>query len=102
MPKYIASYDLEDTNPSPYDAFIEAAEKKGWFPWVWSGTYQKWYRLPNTTLIGEFETRAKAVEALKAAHSKAQSVIRRPFKMSKWIVANYTAASFSSDETVEP
>jgi hypothetical protein len=98
VPSFIASYDLEDTRPSPYAAFLAAAENRGWSCWIKGGDSKQWYRLPNTTLVGDFESRDAAVAALKAAQSEAAAEIGHQFKMPKWIVAEKNGSQFNSDE----
>lgn len=98
MPSFIACYDLEDITPSPYQAFWTAAEQKGWKRWI-DGNSGKSYRLPNTTLTGDFPSEEAAIQALKDTHSRAQGAIGRMFKMPKWIVAPCSTATFNSDDT---
>lgn len=97
MPKYIACYDLENVSPSPYSAFLTAAVMKGWSLRIEGADGNK-YRLPNTTLIGSFDSRDAAVQALKEAHAAAEKEIEKSFKRPKWIVASYTDATFYSDD----
>lgn len=100
MAKYIASYDLEDTDPSPYNVFLEAAAENGWSPWI-QGKLDKWYRLPNTTLVGEFLSLDDAVDALRQARISAEKSIGVRLNMPKWIVSERAVAKFTSDETVD-
>lgn len=97
MPKYIACYDLEDVSPSPYSTFLTAAVVKGWNLRIEGGDGKK-YRLPNTTLVGTFDSRDAAVQALKDAHAAAEREIKRSFNRPKWIVATYTDSTFNSDD----
>jgi hypothetical protein len=97
VPKFIASYDLIETKPDPHKAFLENAKKHGWGDaWI-KGENGKWYRLPNTTLVGTFGTRDEAVAALKATKADTEKEIRTKVTMEKWIVADYTNATFDSD-----
>ena len=98
MPKFIASYDLTSMTPSPHSEFITQSRKLGWLPWILSRN-DLWYRLPNTTLVGTFATREAAVAALKQARENASAEIGKKIVMEKWIVAEYSGASFDSDET---
>jgi preprotein translocase subunit Sec63 len=98
MPKFIASYDLKETYPDPHSPFLQKAEAAGWALWILSGN-QKWYRLPNTTLVGEFADKDTAVNALKQARSDTQQEIGTTVTMPKWIVAEYSTATFISDDT---
>jgi len=97
MPTFIASYDLKETRPDPHQVFIEKAEKRGWSVWIKSSD-DKWYRLPNTTLEGTFDTREEAAAALKATRADTEEEIGIRVTMEKWIVAQYSGASFNSDE----
>jgi hypothetical protein len=97
MPTFIATYDLKETRPDPHQTFIEKAETHGWSAWIKGNG--KWYRLPNTTLEGTFDTRDAAVAALKAARTDTEKEIGIAVTMEKWIVAQYGTATFNSDET---
>lgn len=96
MAKYIASYDLRETSPSPHAEFLEQAKAKGWRLWILSGKNER-YRLPNTTLDGDFADREAAVAALKATRTATEAKLGRPVVMEKWIVAERNGASFDSD-----
>ena len=98
--KFIATYDLSDTEPSPYSTFLEQAEGRGWSTWI-KGTGGAWYELPNTTLVGTFANLDAAVDALRAARSDAERELGVSVKMTKWIVAAYTNTKFTSDERQE-
>ncbi len=100
MPKFIASYDLENTYPSPYGPFLEAAEAFGWFPWIKSSS-GKWYRLPNTTLIGDFSDLEAAVAALRATRAATEDAIGTQLRIQKWIVSERLASKFESDEIAD-
>lgn len=98
MPKFVASYDLNNRN-NPHTEFLQAAETLGWVTWVQSsdGT---WYRLPNTTLRGDFDDHEAAVKAFKAIKPKAEKELGSTITVEKWIVAGYSGSSFDSDEKV--
>jgi hypothetical protein len=98
MTRYIACYDLKETRPDPHASYLTAAEANGWSPWLFASD-KKWYRLPNTTLVGEFTNRDAAVASFKAIKSAAEKTLARTITVEKWIVADYTAATFASDET---
>ena|SRR5947209_283638 len=96
MPTYLASYDLEETNPDPHSTFLEQSRKHGWEYWILSST-NVWYRLPNTTLVGTFASMSTAEQALEATRAATASAIGRPVNMEKWIIAEYSQARFNSD-----
>lgn len=96
MPKFIASYDLRETNPSPHAEFLKQATAHGWRVWILSGK-NEWYRLPNTTLDGEFVDRDAAVTALKNTRAATERELRVTVTMEKWIVADRGGATFDSD-----
>ncbi|SMF65785.1 hypothetical protein SAMN02982989_3404 [Xaviernesmea oryzae] len=97
MASFIASYDLNDKN-DPHDEYLAAAEKCGWYPWILASD-DKWYRLPNTTLKGEFDTKDAAVAAFKSIKGIAEKSLGKSITVEKWIVVQYTTATFNSDET---
>lgn len=96
MTDYVISYDLKRTNPDPHTKFLEQAGKVGWRAWILASDGY-WYRLPNTTLIGEFINRAAA----KAAFDKAVAVtaveIGIPVTVEKFFLAAYSEALIDSD-----
>jgi len=96
MPKYIATYDLLETYPDPHEEFLEQATARGWRLWILSG-HNEWYRLPNTTLDGDFDSRDAAVTALKNTRAATESKLGRSVVMEKWIVADRSGATFDSD-----
>jgi hypothetical protein len=98
MPRYIACYDLADTNPDPHSEFINQADKVGWKTWIWASSHSLWYKLPNTTLVGEFSSR----DAAKAAFDKALAATKLENSgtdLEKYIIADYGSAVFDSDVT---
>jgi hypothetical protein len=99
MPRFIASYDLNEQN-SPHYEFLEAAKKHGWEPWILSSN-NKWYRLPNTTLAGSFDNQEAAVSAFKAIKPSAEAELGSSITLEKWIVANYSESTFISDQIVD-
>jgi len=93
---FVGTYDLKETNPKPHSEFINQAAKLGWSPWIRSdnGT---WYRLPNTTLVGEFVDVGAAEQALLAARAATQAAIGVTVTLEKWIISVRGASRFSSD-----
>jgi hypothetical protein len=97
MPTYLASYDLNETNPDPHSTFLKQAVAHNWKLWILGGN-NVWYRLPNTTLVGTFESLAAAETALEATRAATQNEMGRTVTMSKWIVVDYQNGRFNSDE----
>ncbi|MGO4441639.1 hypothetical protein [Rhizobium sp. RAF56] len=96
MPKYIACYDLAANHPDPHAEFIHQADMTGWSTWIWEPNLSKWYQLPNTTLIGEFETSDTA----KAAFDKAVAATKLTVPdllLEKYFITDYGLAIFNSD-----
>lgn len=98
MPRFIASYDLKSSNPSPYSAFLDEVKKLGWQCWILSSA-DVWYRLPNTTLVGMFNDMNAAKVAFNAIKPAAESVLGVTIVVEKQIIAQYSTANFSSDVT---
>jgi hypothetical protein len=94
---FLASYDLKETNPDPQATFLKQAIAHNWKLWILGGN-NIWYRLPNTTLQGTFESLPTAEAALEATRAATQNEMGRTVTMSKWIVAEYSTARFNSDE----
>jgi hypothetical protein len=82
VPNYIASYDLEEAHPDPHLMFLEKAIEHGWTYWI-QAKNDRWYRLPNTTLVGSFNTLDEAVAALKAARAATEAEIGRRVNIGK-------------------
>ncbi len=99
MPTFIATYDLNNRN-SPHEKFRDAALRNDWQIWILSSD-KKWYRLPNTTLVGTFSNRDAAVAAFKAIQPDAEQQLGSKITVEKWIVAEYSGATFNSDESQE-
>ncbi|KRQ96830.1 hypothetical protein [Bradyrhizobium valentinum] len=97
MPTFVASHDLKETNPDPHAMFLRQAVAHNWTPWI-LGSNNVWYRLPNTTLVGTFESMAIAEARLEATRVATQNEMGRTVTMNKWIIAEYGAARFNSDE----
>lgn len=98
MPRFIASYDLKSSNPSPYAAFLDEAKKLGWQCWILSSA-DVWYRLPNTTLVGMFNDMNTAKVAFNAIKPATEAVLGVTVIVEKHIIAEYSGASFNSDVT---
>ena len=97
MPLYIAAYDLKDNRLlNEHEAFREAALNNGWFLWI-LGTNGFKYRLPNTTLDGEFPSYQAAWNALDRTARQAQAKVGR-IVVEKWVITEYTTAHFDSDQ----
>lgn len=98
MPRFVISYDLEDTHPDPHSELLKHAEAFGWSVWIYAPATSTWYRLPNTTLLGEFPSRESAKQAFDGAVETTRASIGK-CKVTKYFVAGYDGATFNSDET---
>jgi hypothetical protein len=98
MLSFIATYDLRETNPDPHTTFLNKSRSFGWNYWILSTTNNTWYRLPNTTLVGQFETMDTAVTALEATRVATQHEMGRIVNMDKWIVTQFLDGRFNSDD----
>jgi exonuclease I len=98
MPNYLASYDLKETNPDPHSTFLAESRKRGWNYWVLSSS-NTWYRLPNTTLVGNFDSMSAAEKALEDTRVATAAAIGRAVTMEKWIIVGYSQSRFNSDVT---
>ena len=58
------------------------------------------YKLPNTTLTGNFQTRAAADASRQTAIANTNSALKTQINMEKWIIAEYTGATFNSDDVL--
>jgi hypothetical protein len=96
MTTFIASYDLKETNPDPHSTFLAESRKRGWNYWI-LGSNNIWYRLPNTTLVGDFSNVAAAEAALESTRAATEVQMGRVVTMEKWVVADYSSARFNSD-----
>ncbi|GAA2821501.1 hypothetical protein EDC40_10361 [Aminobacter aminovorans] len=99
MPKFIVTYDLPDSipnSPDPHATFLEEARKLDWDYWILVN--HVWYRLPNTTLIGQFSDIAAATASFHAIEAATTKALRRTVKADKFFVANYITSRLSSDE----
>jgi len=96
MPTFIATYDLKETSPDPHSKFLAQAGNFCWKLWILSSA-NEWFRLPNTTLEGTFDTMDTAVTALQATRAATEQEMGRSVTMEKWIVAQHNSAQFNSD-----
>lgn len=97
MTLYLATYDLQETTPKPHGEFLQQAIKNGWQAWILSSD-RVWYRLPNTTLMGEFPSLDAATNALEATRAATAAALKIPVTMEKWIISQTTVSKFNSDQ----
>lgn len=98
MTSYVISYDLKKTNPDPHSEFLKQAGKVGWNTWI-LGSNGFWYRLPNTTLVGDFADQATAKAAFEKAVEATAREIKGSVVVEKFFLAAYSEAFFNSDVT---
>lgn len=98
MTTYIVTYDIKETSPDPHATFLEQARKNNWNYWILSSA-NVWYRLPNTTLVGNFQTMDAAEKAFEATRVATAKVVGKAVTIEKFIIAEYGAARFNSDVT---
>ena len=98
MADIFVTYDLEITNLDPHSAFLDQAEKQGWSRWKWGPSNRKWLRLPNTTLIGEFNNTAAAMAAFDRALAATAAEIGIDVNVKKYFLAAFWGAAYSSDD----
>lgn len=98
MTLFLATYDLQRTNPGPHAEFIKQATTVGWGDWI-KASNGTTYKLPNTTLVGQFPTKADAQNAFFQAASltvaQGYTVV-----VEKWIIAAADSNIFNSDVTI--
>ncbi|KQY78636.1 hypothetical protein ASD52_01970 [Ensifer sp. Root142] len=97
MTTYVISYDIKKTTPDPYSEFLNQAEKVGWKVWIWAPSVKKWYRLPNTTLVGDFQNRDAAHRAFNTAVANTSAAIGVTVTVEKFFLAAYSESLFNSD-----
>lgn len=97
MATFTAAYDLKWSADTPYTEFRNQATKLGWKVWILSGN-NVWYRLPNTTLEGDFPDMAAAETALLATREATAAATGKAVIMEKWLVTQYSVARFNSDD----
>jgi hypothetical protein len=101
MTQFLGTYDFKKTSPEPYTAFLAAAERHGWYHWITDDTTGKRFRLPNTTVQGDFINYTAAAAAFDVALNEAARAIGKSIMIEKWFIAERGASTFSSD-TVLP
>lgn len=94
MPLFIATYDLN----TGHGTFLAEARKRPWDCWI-KGDDGKHHRLPNTTLVGTFATRAAAVQSLREVRAATETILKAKISMPKWIVTQDGGSTLDSDET---
>ncbi|MGV7217539.1 hypothetical protein [Bradyrhizobium sp. UFLA05-112] len=97
MPVYLASYDLKGSSPDPHPIFLKQAAAQGWKLWI-LGLNNVRYRLPNTTLVGMFDSLAVAEARLEAPRLATENEMGGTVTTSKWIVAEYGPTRLNSNE----
>ncbi|MCP3468292.1 MULTISPECIES: hypothetical protein [unclassified Bradyrhizobium] len=99
MPRFIASYDLNETKPDAHEKLINKAIEHGWPPWVLDHEHTSLFTLPNATLQGSFVDQTQAVAALNATRAETGKDLGTKVIMEKWIVVRYDAEpDFDSNE----
>lgn len=101
LQSFVITYDVEDDDPSPYDELLDQAEANGWSRWVFGAKTKKYFRLPNTTLIGEFADKLAAEDAFLKAVKSTGKELGIKVVVSKYFLAAYSTARFVSDEKVK-
>lgn len=101
MTEYVACYDLQSAF-DPYSQFLDQAEAKGWRRWIWGPNAQKWLRLPNTTLLGEFASASAAKAAFDSAVAATTLEIGSKVIVTKHLIGTFSETSFQSDEKADP
>lgn len=97
MSYFIVSYDLQSSGQDPHEEFITQAEALGWAPWIYASAKEKWYKLPNTVLIGDFASHDVALSAFKSTIAATTNSMGRAVKVEKFFLAAYSRPSFKSD-----
>lgn len=101
MTRFVVTYDLKNTTPSPYATFRAEAEKLKWETTIKDNDNKIW-RLPNTTLIGTFPTKDAALAAFFAIEPATNKTLNTKITVEKHFIASYTEGSFKSNEEVKP
>ncbi len=95
MAMFVACYDLNDTN-KPHGDFLAAAIASGWSQWVLAND-KKWYKLPNTTIRGDFTDHDTAMKSFHSIKPAAEKSLGKKITLEKYFVTAYTHASLDSD-----
>lgn len=98
--EFLITYDLKAGNPSPYKAFLIAAEREGLL-YVWRGASFV-NRLPNTTIWGVFESKDSANEAFDRALATASATIGYKVQMTRRATTKFVDAYVNTDIRREP
>ncbi|WEX75243.1 hypothetical protein PYH37_000628 [Sinorhizobium numidicum] len=101
MAWYVISYDIKKTTQDPHSEFLNQADSVGWKVWVYSGTVKKWYRLPNTTLVGAFANRDAALKAFKNAIASTSKALGIAVTVEKFFLSACASTLFNSDVIVD-
>jgi hypothetical protein len=72
---------------------------EGWSTYIWGPKSKAWLRLPNTTLIGKFETKTSARATFAAARRNTMAAGYR-VKVEKFIIVEFLAWTANSDVKV--
>jgi hypothetical protein len=96
MPAFIATYDLQDAFPQPHGHFLNTAERYGWSRS--RDAEDEFERIRETTLVGDFSDVDEATSALLKAADDLASLGAVKIKLTRWMVAQRTAARFHSDD----
>lgn len=98
MPNFLASFDLRFELGSFHSDFMRIAMSLDWSPWIECESGFT-YRLPGTTLYGEFIDLDSAYAALEEARELTQYALGKCVFMEKIIVAQVEEMLFSSNVT---
>lgn len=99
MPRYLISYDLKSSEPSPHRPLLDAAEGQDLL-YVLHAT--ELYRLPNTTLWGIFADKKAARDAFERAIADAERVIGRKITLEKRVITGFRDFFVRSDKRKKP
>jgi hypothetical protein len=101
MPKYIISYDIN----AAHKKFLTECEVGGLL-YVIDGYTQDntmyLYRLPNTTVWGEFSNKDAAQSAFNAAHQRTNSASLQTVVVEKRMISDFNEYSVGSDRCKRP
>jgi hypothetical protein len=101
MPRYLVTYDFKETNPKPHKAFILAAEKERLL-YIFKAGDGKLYRLPNTTLWGDFASAQAAWDAFDRAEAAADSKLPTKIVVEKRVLTLFSEGLLGSDRSKAP
>lgn len=95
MPGFIATFDLQDSFPQPHGRFLSNAQLFGWLPSEENLPSSE--RMRDTILVGDFSDVNTATEALLKAAEDLASRGSVKVKLTRWMVAQRTAARYCGD-----